>query len=567
MDMYPTTIALFVVPRLLLVLIKIHPIPSHPIPFHSKKKAKQSKAKTMQPKKRPNHEGEAASCRRSARPRKSCDRYYQEVMVSHGFVESKTDEQRGLDQPGLIHTRSEEERTKSLQEIHGYQLFCDYLRPNGWVRKKRVKSSNGYVFSPVGMLQKDEVHCTNMFYSYAEISEKFEKDGNTMDKILEGNCKVLPTVNVPKTKSIGTNQDTGSKSNDEDLICVVCRDPFSTKEAHEPVASPCGHSLCRNCILGWKDSQTLKRAKHMPCPVCKWPKAFVATNLNLNKSALDALKAMNSGSNSNEEATFMKCKVCTVTFSTDKTNPLTPVLGKCGCSVCRDCMLENHKQAMQYKGRKDIKNIACPCCEESKSFHADRLNRNVLLCDAMEVFNCHLNDPRVTNSNGGNDDETLSEMEVRQRRHNAHRAQEIAVRRESVSEDASLSSATSNEPSEEEDNAHQEGLRLDNQNTEHTMPATFCHSSESNPTDRQSPISSSITISTPNEDRIAHVAVKQGQEPEQRQDSHNAQDSTSGSTLPKKKMGIIQRLDHLEQEGYGLPSDNEFSQEKSEESY
>ena len=58
------------------------------------------------------------------------------------------------------------------------------------------------------------------------------------------------------TAAVGNTQDTDEPSS---LDCPVCHEPFK-----EPKVLPCGHRLCRPCLLSWGQAQ-----HDAQCPICR----------------------------------------------------------------------------------------------------------------------------------------------------------------------------------------------------------------------------------------------------------------------------------------------------------
>lgn len=78
-------------------------------------------------------------------------------------------------------------------------------------------------------------------------------------------------------------------------ICLVCSNTFSSspQDAHAPIQSTkCGHTFCRSCILYCHamEVQNRARVKTVPCMMCRAKGAFVAEQLHVNQSLIDAIE-------------------------------------------------------------------------------------------------------------------------------------------------------------------------------------------------------------------------------------------------------------------------------------
>ena len=118
--------------------------------------------------------------RRSSRAPKARDFYYQQTLVKRRMLEFTFDEHRGLNQPGGV-DRSQEEKRNSEKELEGDELFYEHLKPAGWTCKQR---RSGYIFVAPRVSKAKEIPNINMFTSYRAIFEQYERDGNTMNRIL-----------------------------------------------------------------------------------------------------------------------------------------------------------------------------------------------------------------------------------------------------------------------------------------------------------------------------------------------------------------------------------------------
>ena len=265
------------------------------------------------------------------------------------------------------------------------------------------------------------------------------------------------------------------------IACPLCTLPYSIDR--QPLASLCGHSVCRSCVLAWKDAKRRDniRVKNMPCPTCRKKEAFKSEELYLNKRAWEALQAIDIEQQQRKQTrkerdnrldddstiNFTKCEQCHNEFSTEpnNTNPLSPVMGRCGCTLCRSCVQHMHSWIMQQRQRFDIKWLDCPNhnCQNPNNnnnnhhnkpikqcYYATELNRNVLLCDAMEVWKqwqqkgqtggCQEGENKEEEEDG--EEEVYQQMMDAQKRHEERRALEMAIKQEQAEEEERETSHT-----------------------------------------------------------------------------------------------------------------------------
>ncbi|PVD36800.1 hypothetical protein C0Q70_03790 [Pomacea canaliculata] len=115
--------------------------------------------------------------------------------------------------------------------------------------------------------------------------------------------------------------------------CAVCTHDFTT-----PKILPCGHLLCRQCVISWMDSKS-----DAGCPLCTCP--IVENQGNLSQIAADVVDALPTDSVMEaivESASLLvKCEMCTVCddLKTDY------ICMQCLEKMCLSCMKIHKKMA------------------------------------------------------------------------------------------------------------------------------------------------------------------------------------------------------------------------------
>jgi len=84
------------------------------------------------------------------------------------------------------------------------------------------------------------------------------------------------------------------------------------------------------------------------------------------------------------------CIVCTEDFIPDMNSHKVPITGKCGHTICRECIesLESDADVKKlHQGEyENVHCIMCPLCQEKNSFDLQNLNGSVMFCDLL-AFN------------------------------------------------------------------------------------------------------------------------------------------------------------------------------------
>lgn len=155
-----------------------------------------------------------ANNRRSPRAPKPRDFYYQQTLLPRRVLEFSFDETRGLNQPGSIGYKDSDHIEDNAKMFEGDDLFHEHLKPKGWSWKQRG------VFVAPGISKELEIENHNMFHSYQAIFEQYERDGNTMHRILA------------RCGCGDSDGDDGDDSGDDDCDDTSVREGCDAEEKH-----------------------------------------------------------------------------------------------------------------------------------------------------------------------------------------------------------------------------------------------------------------------------------------------------------------------------------------------
>lgn len=154
------------------------------------------------------------------RARKERTFFLEQREISKGLLEFQMDEGRGLEQPDSLKLTPAQILDKQLRK-KGTELFWEYLSPRGWKWVTRVGGFTGdyrsgeYVWRAPGVTKSEEAVGINMFPSYQAIAEQYERDGQTVDRIL---ARVKPQPIIQSVNEEVKLEEDDSSDDDEEKV-------------------------------------------------------------------------------------------------------------------------------------------------------------------------------------------------------------------------------------------------------------------------------------------------------------------------------------------------------------
>ncbi|CAJ1954813.1 unnamed protein product [Cylindrotheca closterium] len=118
----------------------------------------------------------------------------------------ETDGQLGMNQPGLNHIRTSEERIQSAEAIEGLRIFNEHLRGKGWDFGHSDKLDFIEVYYDTRASIQNAVEGVSKFYSYDAIWRKWisDKEFRRMHSCRKGSCRrTISEQGVPDAPSPG----------------------------------------------------------------------------------------------------------------------------------------------------------------------------------------------------------------------------------------------------------------------------------------------------------------------------------------------------------------------------